>query len=1025
MKNTVYQGLAFLAMMLSLAACQKSDPASNETGENGASVSKKRISITATIPETITKVAMTQEDNGSGKPTGPVSLAWETGDKITISNGPDTEVFELTSIEGTKAVFEGNEITGSSFTITYSKLPDFKSQSQPENASTKGLGWEGKLSGVNAITDFTFSSDWATAHGGGTFTQSSILRLRAKLPSGVASTVNGVTIKAFDVATGAKVNLIDDDIPQIAVTIAEPGAGAETDVVTVYATMPAEDITVPSGKALLFSFSSTNSNHSVYTHYRPVTSPITIAQGTVTPLNINCPEVATYANANNTDIGTASNPYLIGDAYQLDAVHEELERAQTKYFKLIDDIDFNNTGVVWFPINNGYDRDGTGLSGNSFDKAIDFNGNSKTISNLTTKKSPDDSEKYAGLFGVLMGNVYNLTIDKATIYPKGKSGVLAGWLGTGSYGPDHCEVKDIVITNSKVENGGDYVGIIAAHSNKANNIISNIRIDNCTVSTAGYASGLIAYFQQAAVVRDVEVTETKVSSTGHSNANTPVVNDGLAGGISARVNAIVDFDRCSFNGTVLGPTLTSGNTNSTQNRFVGGFAGYVDNVAATFDDCKVISTTVGLVSAPGTNNNRYVGGAFGYLGSAAKVGETTACSVENLSMNGNIRNYIAGFVSYLDGATIKNSTASGTIGNGQNTGAAGGFVGYCVGGTLYNNSTSVNINGAGNPGGFVGWNETTPTTFEKCNATGDVSASGNNAGGFAGIVKIGSTFTECHSIGKVTSSAGYVGGFAGNINANDVTISKCYSKSTVEATGNYVGGLVGVCQNDLIEKSFYNGSVKGASRVGGILGISLKDNAVTIKNCYSRGTLTGGTGEQRFGGIVGDLGKGGSVSNCWSDIKIVDAGRVIGGIVGLACYQAWGDATVSNNAISSCIAWNPSVEAIQSGNYGSSGAIVGHTSFKNTLSDCYRLSSMSYKNSYNCSGGEWNTTMVDQPNCDGTNWSKGTTPGTKSSYTYQQPYNGKAADASATVTTVARDILGWPNTIWSFNGDFPTLIGVN
>ena len=81
---------------------------------------------------------------------------------------------------------------------------------------------------------------------------------------------------------------------------------------------------------------------------------------------------------------------------------------------------------------------------------------------------------------------------------------------------------------------------------------------------------------------------------------------------------------------------------------------------------------------------------------------------------------------------------------------------------------------------------------------------------------------------------------------------------------------------------------------------------------------------------------------------------------------------------------------------------------------------MDYVNSYNCSGGEWNTTAVDQPDCNGSNWAKGTTPGTNTSYTYQQPYYGVAAASTATVSSLAQT-LGWDSSSWDFSADLPTL----
>jgi hypothetical protein len=146
----------------------------------------------------------------------------------------------------------------------------------------------------------------------------------------------------------------------------------------------------------------------------------------------------------------------------------------------------------------------------------------------------------------------------------------------------------------------------------------------------------------------------------------------------------------------------------------------------------------------------------------------------------------------------------------------------------------------------------------------------------------------------------------------------------------------------------------------------------------------------------------------------------LGGIVGLACYQAWADATVANNTVTGCIAWNSKVIADQEGDYGSSAAIVGHTSFKNVLSNCYRRSDMDYKNSNNTLSS-CITAQVDQPDSDGTNWVAGTTPGTTAS-SNQNPYYGVAKDpASFTVKSIAKDIIGWSSEIWDFSGPLPLL----
>ena len=127
--------------------------------------------------------------------------------------------------------------------------------------------------------------------------------------------------------------------------------------------------------------------------------------------------------------GTKSDPYYIYDAEGLMGMEEMINKigedavksadayaaAAPTYFRLMNDIDM--AGKEWTPIN----------LNSPYDEKIDFDGNYKTISNLTYEGS-----KYGGMFGVLCGEVYNLNLIDASITTnKDKSGILCGYCGTG------------------------------------------------------------------------------------------------------------------------------------------------------------------------------------------------------------------------------------------------------------------------------------------------------------------------------------------------------------------------------------------------------------------------------------------------------------------------------------------------------------------------------------------------------------------------------------------------------------------
>lgn len=293
-------------------------------------------------------------------------------------------------------------------------------------------------------------------------------------------------------------------------------------------------------------------------------------------------------------------------------------------------------------------------------------------------------------------------------------------------------------------------------------------------------------------------------------------------------------------------------------------------------------------------------------------------------------------------------------------------------------------------------------------------------GGIVGrVANPGADIDNCKIINStITGKGKYTGAIIGAMmsDAYDVTNCSADSDVTVKASGvQHVGGLIGrITEACTVEKCSFSGSVTGGHDVGGIVG-STAAAEVVIRNCYSSGTVQGGSAYQRCGGIVGELSANASVINCYSTAS-VSTSRVCGGIVGRACNGNWNITSDSNNTISKCIAFNSSVSALATGTYGSSGAIVGYTSFKNILADCYRLYNMAYTNSNNET--EYINTMVDQPNCDGTNWVQGTTPGTKA--TYQCPYYGVAAANDATVSSLAQT-LGWDPAIWDFSTDYPTL----
>lgn len=143
-------------------------------------------------------------------------------------------------------------------------------------------------------------------------------------------------------------------------------------------------------------------------------------------------------------LGTKENPYQITTAQELQNVSEALSAS----YILNNDIDL--TDKVWAPIGNNID-DNSAFSG-------DFNGNGHTVSNLsvtTINVAEWDGYKntynYAGMFGVVTGKVYDLTLEDCTVLVtdeenEDRGDVYAGVLAGANFGT----ITDVTVLNSSV-----------------------------------------------------------------------------------------------------------------------------------------------------------------------------------------------------------------------------------------------------------------------------------------------------------------------------------------------------------------------------------------------------------------------------------------------------------------------------------------------------------------------------------------------------------------------------------------------
>lgn len=681
MKKIVYIALAAFAVATS---CSKEN-ASIEDQNTKAEI----VTISATISESMTKVAFDPSYIG-GKPT-ELALTWAEGDQIRVYNHANRSQYKdftlaANSVGKKKGVFEGEAISAASYDVeVINGAFDYASQTQPSDGETTGLKY---LASANNIADYSTIN----------FTDfSSVLAITAKMPS----TAIAAKIKSVDIT--ASENIFNGG-NNLTITLGSVGDADNDGILHFYATLPQGDQDITDGTTLTVHFNAPDTDHTVYTRYIEMDG-CTFKSNNLNTININATNSASYANASTTDIGTSANPYLIGDKYQMDKIHDEIGTTK-KYFKMVDDVDLD--GVDWDPLNTG-----------DFKKAIDFDGDNHTIFNLTPNKTND----YPSFVGVLNGTVKNLVFDGASITAGAcTSGVLAGYIGSSSSSVTG-DCSGITVKNSTIkESTKNRVGGIAGYVNKTSGSITNCHVDNVSISSTAERIG--GMFGQVDVTTSItNCTSINVTVAGSINIG------GLIGVGYGNVT------NCSSSGSI-----SSTNTTSNADIALGGLVGFFQGASSIISKCS------SSVSINQTSNGRDLGGL---------VGKMCEGTIEKSYATGNVSG-VQRNVGGLVGLITNTSNASAIIncyctGNVKGNSYVGGLVGmYEKGSATIDNcySTSKVETTQFLAGGVVGIISAADMTIRKCVAwnsevTPAVCAAGNwSSGAFAGVAFPSCTLTS-------------------------------------------------------------------------------------------------------------------------------------------------------------------------------------------------------------------------------------------------------------------------------------------
>lgn len=655
MKKYFYILIASVALLSVTISCTKEENGIEDTTEQPADVSTPSVPLTisASIPEEgLTKVSLEQDSD----PDGVVKLTWTDKDFITVKNAADESksvIFEYASGAGTAtATFSADDASALDGATSYnvylsSNLPaDYNNQTQASDGSTVHLGYSASVKDVNKYDGVIFSSTWAGAseNGSGSFASSSVLRVRAQMPTAtIADAVQAVIIKADKNIFAGK--------DSIRVEMSE-GVEGDSRIVTVYATLPPETVNEVTTTKLLFQFQKSADKNDRLTAYRELPT-LSLNSGEVNAFKINCPNIESFAGT--ADDGTAEHPYLIGDRNQLAAVSGLLSTTEKKYFKLVDNIKV----VSWSNI----DCKEKG--------SIDFDGDNKTITGLT---SP--------FFSVLVGKVYDLTLSDVTVPSGNYYGALVRTINGGD-----CEITKVSASGSAAGTGNQRGGLIGRIESTTNSCVLINCSANVTVSGGQNIGGLVGYVNFDATFKDCFATGNVSGSQYYIGGLIGQLKDGTLNNCHASSGTVASSADVNYShigglvGNMVGGSLNKCfSTDDVEGKgynvggLVGSFAG--GSIKKCYSGGKVKSTHTVV-----TRNNR-VGGFIGAI-TAASLEVSDSYSTGTVTGNANC----GGFIGYCD----KNTT----ITNGYTTSS----VDATDPGALIGNHADGTISGSG----FIAW----------------------------------------------------------------------------------------------------------------------------------------------------------------------------------------------------------------------------------------------------------------------------------------------------------------------------------
>lgn len=699
--------IAAAAILAAVFSCSKEQnvPSPEEN-------TSKPITIQASFADMNTKVSFEASYDAYGKPAA-MALTWADGDKLRVYNHADKTQysdFELTGGKGTKSgSFTGTPVAATSYDVEIvNGEVTYGTQTQPSDGETTNLKYMASVQGITDLSTLVFDNF------------SSVLAITAQMPSSaIAAKIKSVDITASEaIFNGGNTLTIEF------VTIGDAGNDG---ILHFFANLPQGDQAIAAGITLMVKFNAPGEAHDVYTRFLTLGAQ-TFTADKLNAININATQTDKHAGATSCDGSSAEKAYLIGDKYQMAAMSSLMVAGETRYFKMVADVDLH--GISWTPLNNA----------DPYTKKVSFDGDHHTVSNLNIVTT---DMKYPSFAGVLCGEVNNVTFDKASIdCDIQKGAVIAGILGQDG-APANC--NNVAVTNSTVVLTADMGGIFATQANVIGTM-SHCSVSKSSVSANQRVGALIGSLVDYDEISDCSAEDVTVTSANY-----------YAGGLIGQSNGTGDIIRCHSTGIVI--------ANHTSYARTGGLIGYL--IKGSVEDCySTCDVTV---------KGQYGSGLLGQI----KSGTVKKCHATGTVSSSN--HYAAGLVGLIESngsATIEKSYYNGTISTPTGSSGkaqSGGVIGYMDS----NSSASIsNCYTAGSWagrrwfGGIVGGTKTDAKSLNVTNCFTMASITGSPSGAIVGANNLPTVSTTCSGCIAWWESGSLVA------TGNAPTYSSCYVGKT-------------------------------------------------------------------------------------------------------------------------------------------------------------------------------------------------------------------------------------------------------